>query len=128
MSDVRTVLAENGRRVVIFLGLAVMFIGGGLDVDFIAVLGLVVLVGGMILGDVVEDFFESSAAAATTDPVETLRDQYARGEIDETEFERRLDRLLETEPVDEQTKPNDGRLREETPGHVRERSTADEFA
>jgi|GEM_PF-2157760 len=31
------------------------------------------------------------------DPVETLRDRFARGEIDQTEFERRLDALLAAE-------------------------------
>ncbi len=35
--------------------------------------------------------------ASDEDPVETLRRRYATGEIDEAEFERRLDRLLETE-------------------------------
>jgi len=35
-----------------------------------------------------------------TDPVDELRDRYARGEIDEAEFERRLEGLLETEDVD----------------------------
>lgn len=34
------------------------------------------------------------------DPLSTLRDRYARGEIDEAEFERRVERLLETEDVD----------------------------
>ncbi|MCL7417214.1 MAG: SHOCT domain-containing protein [Halalkalicoccus sp.] len=32
------------------------------------------------------------------DPLAVLRERYARGEIGEEEFERRLDRLLETEP------------------------------
>ena len=31
------------------------------------------------------------------DPIATLRDRYARGELTEAEFERRLDRLLESE-------------------------------
>jgi uncharacterized membrane protein len=34
-------------------------------------------------------------------PVATLRERYATGEIDEAEFERKLDRLLATEDVDE---------------------------
>jgi len=35
-----------------------------------------------------------------TDPIDELRDRYARGEIDEVELERRLDALLETERLD----------------------------
>jgi uncharacterized membrane protein len=33
------------------------------------------------------------------DPVEVLRERYARGELSEEEFESRLDRLLETEDL-----------------------------
>lgn len=36
----------------------------------------------------------------TGDPIETLRDRYARGEIDERELERRLDALLELQDLD----------------------------
>lgn len=32
-----------------------------------------------------------------TDPIATLRERYASGEIDEAAFERRVERLLETE-------------------------------
>jgi len=35
------------------------------------------------------------------DPVETLRERFARGEIDQTEFERRLDALLAAEGAGE---------------------------
>jgi uncharacterized membrane protein len=41
-----------------------------------------------------------SEATNQSDPVDELRDRYARGEIDEDEFERRLGGLLETEDVD----------------------------
>ena len=34
---------------------------------------------------------------ASTDPLETLRDRYARGEIDDVEFERQVEQLIETE-------------------------------
>ena len=45
---------------------------------------------------------EDDAASATAErPVAALRDRYASGEIDEAEFERKLDRLLETEDLDE---------------------------
>jgi uncharacterized membrane protein len=44
----------------------------------------------------------SAAGDATAErPVAALRDRYASGEIDEAEFERRLDRLLATEDLDE---------------------------
>ncbi len=37
--------------------------------------------------------------AETVDPLETLRERYATGEIDEVEFERRLEDLVATEGV-----------------------------
>ncbi|MFC6904069.1 SHOCT domain-containing protein [Halalkalicoccus tibetensis] len=40
----------------------------------------------------------AGARTADDDPLVVLRDRYARGEITEEEFERRLDRLLATEP------------------------------
>ncbi|EMA66370.1 hypothetical protein C461_12069 [Halorubrum aidingense JCM 13560] len=50
-------------------------------------------------------------ASAETDPaLDALRGRYARGEIDEAEFERKLDRLLETEnaeTVDDGANPDD---------------------
>ncbi|MGB9954523.1 SHOCT domain-containing protein [Haloarcula marismortui] len=36
---------------------------------------------------------------SAVDPVDQLRERYARGELTDSEFERRLDRLLETEPL-----------------------------
>lgn len=36
----------------------------------------------------------------TDDPLETLRDRYARGELDDEEFERQLEVLLETDEGD----------------------------
>ena len=42
-----------------------------------------------------------STTTAEEEALETLRNRYARGEIDETEFERRLEALLETESVDD---------------------------
>jgi uncharacterized membrane protein len=36
-----------------------------------------------------------------SDPLRTLRDRYARGELTDEEFDRRLDRLLETETIED---------------------------
>jgi hypothetical protein len=41
---------------------------------------------------------EPRTTPAREDPVVTLRERYARGEIDEAELDRRLDGLLRTEP------------------------------
>jgi len=46
------------------------------------------------------DRLDGDSGGEETDPVDELRDRYARGEIDEAEFERRLEALLETEGVD----------------------------
>jgi len=43
---------------------------------------------------------EADAEQAAADPVDRLRDRYAAGELDDVEFERRLERLLETEGIE----------------------------
>lgn len=40
---------------------------------------------------------EERGADVSTDPLTSLRDQYARGDLTDEEFERKLDGLLETE-------------------------------
>lgn len=45
-----------------------------------------------------ENVSNTESEATAEDPITALRERYARGEIDEAEFERRLDRLLSTEP------------------------------
>ena len=47
----------------------------------------------------VEPESKDAGEGTLENPVATLRERYATGEIDDDEFERRLDRLLETEEL-----------------------------
>ncbi|MEF8831324.1 MAG: SHOCT domain-containing protein [Halobacteriales archaeon] len=44
---------------------------------------------------------DDDAVAHREDALDVLRERYARGEIDDVEFERRVERLLETESIDD---------------------------
>lgn len=43
---------------------------------------------------------DDAEESARQDPLDTLRDRYARGELSDEEFEMRLERLLETEGIE----------------------------
>ena len=67
----------------------------------------------------------SGSQTATTDrdgeaeaALATLRQRYARGELSDVEFERRLERLLETTAVSVESTHETGRRAEETRGEV----------
>lgn len=57
------------------------------------------------------------AEGAGADPLETLRERYAAGELTETEFERRVERLLETD----ETVPG-SRVRDDASEYERDRN------
>ena len=72
------------------------------------IIGYVVVVPltGILAGEEDEETWVDEAAdpsertateSETTDALETLRDRYARGELSDEQFERKLQRLLETE-------------------------------
>lgn len=99
-------LIEDGDdlvALVVFLTIGGMLIAGVLGLNLlggvILILGFAVvlpLVG--VFGDrLVEQLGED---APRVDPLDELRGEYARGEIDHEEFERRVERLLETEDVE----------------------------
>jgi len=54
----------------------------------------------------------ASTTATAEDPLATLRERYATGEIGEEEFERKLDRLLETEELEGRADDGPDRERE----------------
>ncbi|WP_435124264.1 SHOCT domain-containing protein [Halobaculum sp. D14] len=106
-----------------FAALAGIFGGGGAGAA-VAVVGWLLLTPlSAILGDVFvgDDDSETAASlsrsrsqsqsdavgaerdAEAADPVERLRQRYAAGDIDDVEFEQRLDTLLETEDADAET-------------------------
>jgi len=67
----------------------------------------------------------SDSRPATTDrdgeteaALATLRQRYARGELSDVEFERRLERLLETTAVSAESRHETGHRAEETRGEV----------
>jgi uncharacterized membrane protein len=105
MSEVLETLADDAPALLMGVGLVVMFVAGAADFDIVAALGLALLVAGPLVGGTVRDLLLAYAAAedeatATADPLEALRERYARGELTEAEFERKLERLLETEDLD----------------------------
>jgi hypothetical protein len=44
---------------------------------------------------------QSTSQSEDNDPLQTLRDRYARGELTDEQFERKLERLLETETLED---------------------------
>jgi len=79
-------------------------LGGGTLVPALFVLGVFVLIPlvallGADLPLVAASENDDEPQSTDADPVELLRERYARGELSKDEFETRLDRLLETETL-----------------------------
>lgn len=100
---------------VLTFGLTAFFAVVGLEflvpttfvLGFFIVVPLVALLGDTLLmveneveGVEVERSDELGGDSTDDDPIEELRARYARGELTDVEFERRLERLLETENVE----------------------------
>ena len=89
---------------VLGLGLPPAIVGVQIATSLIFTLGFFVVVPLVYLlygGDDDEtEAASSDATAVEDDPVEELRRRYAAGELSDAEFERKLDRLLETEGLE----------------------------
>jgi len=100
MSDIRRALARNVTEVGLFAGISIMILSEVVGFEALGAIGVVVLLAGIFLDEPIATLLEPDDGddTETSDPVEELRERYARGEIDRDEFERRLDDLLETDP------------------------------
>lgn len=102
---------EKAVAIVSLLVLGAGFLGMFLDVPWfwlIWVIGYAVVVPALsILFDVEETDAESireddhEDTETPEDPLETLRERYARGELTDEQFEQKLERLLETETIED---------------------------
>jgi uncharacterized membrane protein len=86
------------------VALTAMFVGSA-EAGAVAIVGwlLLVPVVGILTDDEEFEFGdedEQQESAAESDPLDELRRRYAEGELTDAEFERRLERLLETEDMD----------------------------
>ena len=92
----------------------VAVLGGGPLVPAIFITGFFIVVPLIVLlGEdfpLVEATDETPQQATRQDPVETLRDRFARGEIDQAEFERQLEYLVETEGLEFDVEDELGKL------------------
>lgn len=96
---------------------------------FVAVLGIAVLSMKYFTGSSSQSPFDTTGPADTEEALETLKRRYAAGELDEIEFERKLEMLFETETVDDaerrvetQSVSTEQRPREESESRSEERS------
>jgi hypothetical protein len=76
------------------LGILAGVVGGEANLDLNAGSGVA---EGAVETAIEDAMGDDDADQDDADPLETLRERYATGEIDEAEFERRVDRLLETD-------------------------------
>jgi uncharacterized membrane protein len=101
MGRLRPALADHVDDVLLFGGLALAAVGTALGVDVLSAVGGVVFLAAIFLSDFLAAVLAPDEEAAGDDaaeaPLDVLRRRYADGELSEAEFERKVERLLETE-------------------------------
>ncbi|AUV83557.1 hypothetical protein C2R22_19495 [Salinigranum rubrum] len=89
---------------VLGVGLTALFLGyGWFWVVFVVGFAVVVPIVSILAGEGESETDESPVAPSEStgdDPLETLRERYARGDLTEEQFERKLEALLETETLE----------------------------
>lgn len=102
MDDARTVIADNVRAMLIVIGVGLLILGGvgpG-PIGTVSVFGIVTLLAAVVLASPIAELLRTNEEPESEDPLGALRNQYISGEIDETEFEQRMERLLEDTDYD----------------------------
>lgn len=102
MDDARNVIADNVRAILVVIGIGLLMLGGvgpG-PIGTGSVLGIVTLLAAVILVSPIAELLRTDEETENEDPLDALRDQYISGDIDETEFERRMERLLDATDYD----------------------------
>jgi hypothetical protein len=129
MSDTLHRLIDEAPGIIAVLTFGVVallgVLGGGQAAGIVAIVGWFILtpmsamLGNVLVGDEADEdeWYDPTESTTSTrestreqareptsdeDPVDALRERYARGEIDEVEFERRLETLIATEGSDAQ--------------------------
>lgn len=97
MTDVREALADRARSVLLVLGVALVLLGavGPGPVGPVAVLGIVTLLAAFLLDEPVASLLRPEDGEQSEDPVSDLQGRYVRGELEQEEFERRVERVLD---------------------------------
>ena len=97
MDDARSVITDNIRAILFVIGVGLLILGGvgpG-PIGTVSVLGIVTLLAAVVLASPIAELLRTDAETESEDPLDALRDQYISGDIDEAEFERRMERLLD---------------------------------
>ena len=96
MSDVRELLADHVREVLLVAGVGLTLLGavGPGPVGPVAVAGIVTLLAAATLASPLAELLRTERGTDPAGPASHLREQYVAGEIGDEEFERRMEAVL----------------------------------
>jgi len=96
MRDVRELLADHVREVLLVAGVGLTLLGavGPGPVGPVAVVGIVTLLAAAVLASPLVELLRPERGTDPAGPASDLREQYVAGEIGDEEFERRMEAVL----------------------------------